>query len=184
MSNVSTTIVDDSYRRGAAGGQRQSPNNEVVNTTCLGNPDTVKAGSDISTLAANYGEVSNKWMGKWSGINGKWYTLDWGGNGYTGARATALESAEFFHALTTRIFFVQVAVDVYEGGRGFVNHDSGAMVGAGADLTFGTYGVLGGPAGIFGAVIYTGASYLVNIPPIYNHTVIPIVNAACKVSGC
>jgi hypothetical protein len=146
--------------------------------------DAGKAATGVAENVAAYGEVSNFWAGKWKGANGKWNSVEWGGNQWTGARASALKAARMFHLAGNVFFAADFILNANNIRNGYANHDRGAMVQGGTNIVWGAAGTFGGPAGLVGATIYTIASGVVQIPAVYNVTVTPIVNEACHLSGC
>lgn len=71
------------------------------------------------------------------------------------------------------------AYDLQQAAR---EGDGFGVVNSGADLGFGLYG-LTGPVGAIAATAYGGMSLLLEIPAVYDHTVTPIVDIACKATS-
>jgi len=87
---------------------------------------------------------------QWLGKNGKYYSTDWGGNGYTGSRAGALEAAGMYKwagratvAASVVIGGLQVYGGYQQDGGQFGYHAQDAAAGA-------TGGIIGGWAGAEG----------------------------------
>ena len=104
---------------------------------------------------AAYGamEGATSSQGYWLGKNGKYNSLEWGGNRYTGSRASALKDAKFFKAAGKATIFVSAGVGVYstlegiqaDGGEFGYNAQSAAFSSAGS-IAGGIAGAKGGAA--------------------------------------
>ena len=68
---------------------------------------------DLFGGIAGYAEYSHRVGGMWKGMTGKWYSLDWGGNGATGARGLASGFADASHAASDLSFALSVGVNGY-----------------------------------------------------------------------
>jgi RHS repeat-associated protein len=94
---------------------------------------------------------------QWAGNNGKYYSINWGGNQYTGARSVALEAAETYKwagRATIGASIVIGGLQVYDGyqqdGNQFGYHAQTATAGA-------SMGIFGGWAGAEGGAATGGA---------------------------
>lgn len=139
----------------------------------------------VGGIATSLGEYSRAFDDLWRGKNGKWYSLDWGGNQWTGARSNALEAAGRFRAATTGLFAVGTALSVLDGARAYSSGDGLGVARAAMDTGWGAAGTFGGPVGFAGAAGYTATSLLIRNPSVYSVTVTPIVDGLCYMSsGC
>jgi RHS repeat-associated protein len=109
-------------------------------------------------IAASIGEYSNVinssalGIHEWRGFNGLRNSLDWGGNGSTGARSLAVAKAGAWRAFGRTLFGLSVILSLYDVYQG------GSKVKAFADITFSAIGTFGGPIGAIIALIYFGGS--------------------------
>jgi RHS repeat-associated protein len=92
----------------------------------------------------------------WKGINGKWYSKSWGGNGYTGARSLALGNAELFKTLSRYTFYLGAVSSGINGGFLLFQGEYIGAAKSGVDITFSAIATFGGP---YGMII--GGSYYV-----------------------
>ncbi len=107
----------------------------------------IGVGSNAVGFVSSAGEYSNVINGSWRGINGKWYSLEWGGNQWTGARANALSKASYFKLASRGLFVVGTGISLYQGGDALLkgNYDDAAKFGL--DIGMGALATFGGPIG-------------------------------------
>lgn len=102
-----------------------------------------------------YREYSRRFGGMWrSAINKKWYALDWGGNGATGARTYVLATAEQAKKLGRLGFALSVVIDVPAGAYDAFEGNYSGVAENGADLFFAGVMTFGGPPGVAIGVVY------------------------------
>ncbi|MDD3141895.1 MAG: hypothetical protein PHX08_23430 [Lachnospiraceae bacterium] len=98
-------------------------------------------------FVSSAGEYSNVINGEWIGINGKWNSLEWGGNQWTGARQIALSKAGYFK-LASRVFFViGTGISLYQGGDALLKGNYIGASKSGFDIGMGALATFGGPPG-------------------------------------
>jgi len=93
------------------------------------------------------GEYSNVMNGSWRGLNGKWNSLEWGGNKWTGARANALSKAGYFKIASRGFFFAGAFISGYQGYSAFQKGDYTGVTKSGLDIGMGAFATFGGPPG-------------------------------------
>lgn len=100
--------------------------------------------------AAERSVVNN---GHWAGKNGKYYSISWGGNQYTGSRSGAMKAAKMYKAagrITIGATVVIGGVNIYKGyqqdGGTFGYHSQYAAAGAAGGLIGGWAGAEAGAA--------------------------------------
>ncbi|MDP2323111.1 MAG: RHS repeat-associated core domain-containing protein, partial [Gammaproteobacteria bacterium] len=141
--------------------------------------------ADGTAMSAGVAEFANVFDGQWLGNNGKWNSLSWGGNQWTGARSIALSNAEFWRAVTKGAFVVSAGVSVLDGigaaGRG----DGFGVAKAGSNISWAAAGTWGGPAGWAGASTYTLTSWALESPTVYDVVITAPLDRVCaRLSGC
>lgn len=80
-------------------------------------------------------------------MNGKWNSLEWGGNQWTGTRANALRKAGYFKLASRGIFFVGASISGYQGYVAYQNGDYAGVAKSGLDIVMGAFSTFGGPPG-------------------------------------
>jgi len=93
------------------------------------------------------GEYSNVINGSWRGVNGKWNSLEWGGNQWTGARANALSKAGYFKLASRGLFVVGTGISLYQGGDALLNGNYAGAAKSGLDIGMGAFATFGGTLG-------------------------------------
>ncbi|PIW04745.1 MAG: hypothetical protein COW40_08260, partial [Cytophagales bacterium CG17_big_fil_post_rev_8_21_14_2_50_40_13] len=84
----------------------------------------------------------------WLGKNGKFNSVSWGGNQWTGGRSAALTASKTWKIAGRGVFFVGAGISFYEGVVAYQSGDNAALAKAGVDLFFGAVGTFGGPIGL------------------------------------
>ena len=107
----------------------------------------VSAGLNAASFGASAGEYSNVINGMWKGANGKWYSTNWGGNQWTGARTNALSKAGYFKLASRGMFFVGAGISGYEGYVAFQSGDYSGVAKSALDIGMGAFATFGGPPG-------------------------------------
>ena len=145
-------------------------------------PDAKSNTVNVAGLLSDLGENSRVSAGKWKGINGKWYSLGWGGNGATGARARAFRVAKRFGLLGKGFFLLSAGMDTKAFVNALSSGNRGAMAGSASAITWSALGTFGGGVGLVGSLTYTITMQLEKIPIVYQYTVIPVSNIYCGLS--
>lgn len=104
-------------------------------------------GLNAAGFVSSAGEYSNVINGNWRGINGKWNSLEWGGNQWTGARANALSKAGYFKIASRGFFVVGTGISLYQGGDALLNGNYAGAAKSGLDIGMGAFATFGGPPG-------------------------------------
>lgn len=100
-------------------------------------------------------------LGVWQGANQNWYSQNWGGNGATGARLSALEDTAFFENFGTTLFFGTTLLNVAAfAGNVNTGNTSGAVNNL-ANIGVGSIGMYGGALGKAFAAGYTASSIFI-----------------------
>ena len=102
---------------------------------------------DTTGFAAGAGQYTYLTGNSWLGANGNYYSLGWGGNGATGARAFAIKTAGYFEYAGKISLVLSVSVDTIQGLGAY---SQGDMYGAWRAVINGGIGVAttyGGPIG-------------------------------------
>ncbi|VAW18190.1 hypothetical protein MNBD_BACTEROID01-2858 [hydrothermal vent metagenome] len=107
----------------------------------------IGAGLNAAGFVSSAGEYSNVINGSWRGMNGKWNTLEWGGNQWTGARANALSKAGYFKLASRGLFVVGTGISLYQGGDALLKGDYAGAAKSGLDIGMGAFATFGGPPG-------------------------------------
>ncbi len=122
---------------------------------------------------ANSRVLNNQWLG----LNGKWYSLGWGGNGSTGGRILATEAAalaENFHYLSVGLFYVDAFLGGAQIGQDIYSHNILPVGPTAFDITMAGVGTYGGAVGLG-----ISATYFIPKWTIQNwSTIQPILNDA------
>jgi RHS repeat-associated protein len=117
-------------------------------------------GVNAAGFAAGAGEYSNVVNNSWLGINGKWNSIDWGGNKWTGPRSNAVEVADAARILGKGLFVVGTTISIAQGASAINNRDYGGLGKSSADIAMGAIGVLGGPPGWVAGGVYFGVDLM------------------------
>jgi len=104
-------------------------------------------GLNAAGFVSSAGEYSNVINGSWSGVNGKWNSLKWGGNQWTGARSTALSEAGYFKLVSRWTFVAGAVISGFQGYNAYQNGDYGGVNKSGLDIGMGAFATFGGPLG-------------------------------------
>jgi len=104
-------------------------------------------GLNVGGFLSSAGEYSNVINGSWKGINGKWNSIKWGGNGATGSRTIALGKARYFKAASKSFFAVGTGISLYQGYGAYKNGDYSGAAKSGLDVGMGAFATFGGPPG-------------------------------------
>jgi hypothetical protein len=89
-----------------------------------------------------YSHVAN---GKWAGANGKWYSLKWGGNQWTGARSSAQKIANVAKYTGRGLFVVSSFISGIQGASAWRNDDYAGAAKYGMDIGMSAFATFGGP---------------------------------------
>jgi YD repeat-containing protein len=90
--------------------------------------DSAHIGLGIGGIGAGVGEYSNVMGGMWRAANEEWYSLNWGGNQWTGGRSLATKAFNTFDTFGKSLFLADAVISGYEGYR---DYESGDYFGAG-----------------------------------------------------
>jgi RHS repeat-associated protein len=104
-------------------------------------------GANAAGFVSGAGEYSNVNTGQWLGKNGKWNSLIWGGNQYTGPRSEALQVADHFKVVGKIAFAAGAVISSYQGAEAIGDGRYGDAAKSGLDIGMGVVG-LGGPFGL------------------------------------
>ena len=107
----------------------------------------IGVGINAAGFVSSAGEYSNVINGSWRGVNGKWNSLEWGGNQWTGARANALSKAGYFKLASRGLFVVGTGISLYQGGDALLKGDYAGAAKSGLDIGMGAFATFGGPPG-------------------------------------
>ena len=126
-------------------------------------------------FVSSAGEYSNVINGSWRGVNGKWNSLDWGGNKWTGARANALSKAGYFKLASRGLFVIGTGISLYQGGDALLNGNYAGTFKSGLDISMGALATFGGPPGwiIGGGYFLLDAFGAFNRPMITTPSILP-----------
>jgi len=107
---------------------------------------TIGMGLNAAGYVSSAGEYSNvkKEVGE---VNGKWNSLEWGGNQWTGASTYALSKAGYFRLASKGFFVVGTGISLYQGGNALLNGNYAGAAKSGLDIGMGTFATFGGPPG-------------------------------------
>ena len=108
---------------------------------------TIGMGLNAVGFVASGGEYSNVVHGSWRGANGVWYSTNWGGNQWTGARANAMSRAGAFKLASRGTFMVGTVISGYQGYRAIQKGDYSGAAKSGLDIGMGYIATFGGPPG-------------------------------------
>ena len=75
----------------------------------------IGVGTDAMAIASGINEYTRVFNGRWLGQNGKWESLTWGGNQWTGARLLVVREAEFWRAASKGLFVVSAGLNAVDG---------------------------------------------------------------------
>jgi hypothetical protein len=146
-SNYDEFLKSDTYSMLRQG---QATENSFENTPHVGGSNTLYAigvGLNASGFVSSAGEYSNVINGSWRGVNGKWNSLDWGGNQWTGARSNALSRAGYFKLASRGFFVVGTGISLYEGGDALMTGNYAGAAKSGLNIGMGAFATFGGPPG-------------------------------------
>ena len=107
----------------------------------------IEAGVNAAGFASTAREYSIVINGRWRGVNGKWYSLEWGGNQWTGARANALRKAGYFKLASRGLFVVGTGISLYQGAGALLRGDYAGATKSVFDIGMGAFATYGGPLG-------------------------------------
>jgi hypothetical protein len=110
--------------------------------------DSAHIGLGIGRIGAGVGEYSNVMGGMWRAANEEWYSLNWGGNQWTGGRSLAIDSFIKFDIAAKAFFFVDAGINIAEGWNDYENGDYLGASKLGLDTLMGGVGVYGGIPGL------------------------------------
>jgi hypothetical protein len=97
----------------------------------------------------------------WRGMNGKWNSLDWGGNQHTGARATVLGGTESLRIAGRGLFAADLAFNAYSLHKALNNNDKFGAIRSAFDISVSIGGIAGGNFGFAFATGYSVSSAFV-----------------------
>jgi hypothetical protein len=103
---------------------------------------------NVAGLLNGAGEYYNAVNGMWKGVNGKWYSLEWGGNQWTGARANAVGKAYGFKMAGRACFYIGAFISGSEGVNAIIEGNDLGVFKAGVDIGISALATFGGPAGL------------------------------------
>jgi hypothetical protein len=145
----------------------------------------VAVGTDAMAIAAGINEYTRVFDKHWLGQNGKWNSLNWGGNQWTGARLSVVQKAEFWRAASKGFFAASAVLNVVDGLNAAVEGDNFGVATASSNIGWAAAGVWGGPAGWAGASTYTLTSWALQIPAVYDVLITAPLDFVCaRSSGC
>jgi hypothetical protein len=114
--------------------------------------NAVGSGTNAIGFISTTFEFSYVCDGMWKGTNGKWNSLNWGGNRWTGARTNALSKAGYFKLASRGLFIVGTGISLYQGGNALLKGDYAGATKSGLDIGMSAFATFGGPFGwIFGS---------------------------------
>jgi len=143
------------YNSGGAGRFRIEPQTRAV-TGAL----------NVCGAAASFGQYSKLSGGMWRGANGKWYSMRWGGNQYTGARSGVFAEAGGLRVLGNVAGLIGIgfsASNLYSSVR---SGDTPGAAKSGVDISMGGVGMFGGPVGATASAVYFGVDMTVGWPAV------------------
>jgi hypothetical protein len=100
-------------------------------------------------------------LGVWQGANQNWYSQNWGGNGATGARLSALEDTAFFENFGTTLFFGTTLLNVAAFAGNVTTGNTSGAVNNLANIGVSSIGMYGGALGKAFAAGYTFSSIFI-----------------------
>ncbi len=86
--------------------------------------------------------------------------MDWGGNGATGSRSSAVFAADAMRVTGQGLFFAGSAISLYQGADSIRKNDWGGVGKSTSDLSMGYISTFGGPAGLAAGAGYFLTDYL------------------------
>ena len=93
------------------------------------------------------GEYSHMRNGNWRGMNGKWYSMNWGGNQWTGPRTKVTTIAGNLKVVGSGLFVVGTGVSLMQGGSALVAGDYEGAAKSAFDIGMGVFATYGGVPG-------------------------------------
>ena len=111
---------------------------------------------NFSGVAASKLEYSNVVNGMWLGMNKKWNSLNWGGNGSTRARSIATKKAGVYRSVGRGAFYLSTTISLYQAGAEIIDDNPSGALKPGLDMLMGGVATFGGPPGmVAGGIYYT-----------------------------
>lgn len=138
---------------------------------------------NICGTAATVGQYSNvnaagtAWKGPY---NGKWNDMSWGGNGSTGARALAKESARVFSRLSRAAGVFGAAVSFHQSGIAFSRGHKAEGAKFALDGGMGLAGAFGGPYGAAASAVYFGIDMTIGWEGLGQEVALTRCDAECQ----
>ena len=129
-------------------------------------------GLNAAGFASSAGEYSNVINGRWRGANGKWNSLQWGGNQWTGALSSILSKAGYFKIASRGFFVVGTGISLYQGGDALLDGNYAGAAKSGFDIGMGAYATFGGPP----RWIIGGGYFALDALGTFNRPLIPTAN--------
>ena len=122
----------------------------------MGTPISFGTRNDLLGGYLGYVEYSHldKLGGMWKGQNGLWYSLDWGGNGWTGARSLSERIANGAHYAGYASLVFSLSVEGYSAYNAYEAGNWAGVGQSGANMFFSGVMTLGGPPGLAIGGIY------------------------------
>lgn len=154
------------------GSQGEAPSSDAPIVTLEGVKVTVDA-ADVGL--ASHGLFVPAKMGDWR-------ALDMGVSKWRGLSPAELQRVRAIGKAGSVVSYLTLGTSIYELQKAAETGDEFGMIGSGADVAMGLFG-LTGPIGAVGATAYGGMSLLLEIPAVYDHTVTPIVDTACYLTS-
>lgn len=137
-----------------------------------------------SGLGSTQQELSKVVDNMWKGKNGKWNSIEWGGNGSTGGRTSVIRQASTFRALGVGLFYVGVGFSVVDGFNAAIQKNMFGVFKSGVDIGWGYAATFGGWVGFSGGASYFATTMLLDhVPAVRRYTVEPLANVFCKLDS-
>ncbi|APD95720.1 hypothetical protein BM523_17915 [Alteromonas mediterranea] len=134
-------------------------------------------------FAATLEEQSNVLDNSWKGKNGKWYSMEWGGNQHSGGRTAVENAAKNARAVGQGLFLIGTAISLVDGVEAYNKGDKFGVYKSSVDVAAGGAATFLGPLGAVGGGTYFVTSLAVQIPSVRRYTVEPMANGFCYVLG-
>jgi hypothetical protein len=123
-----------------------SENNDSKGIKLTGNDiDNMNRLVGVAGLFVGGVEYSHVANGRWAGANGKWYSLKWGGNQWTGARSSAQKIANVAKYTGRGLFVAGSIISGIQGGMALADDDYAGAAKYGLDIGMSAFATFGGP---------------------------------------
>ena len=147
-----------------------------MSATRAGRSDSGPSLGSVANSTANF-------AGSVAGYNETSWLLGGKGKGALDTLSLAGRGAKFWNRIGVAGLTVQLVYNVNAGSHGFRDGNYFSLSNRAVGLGWSAYGTFGGPAGVFGNLLFMGASDAFAIPAVHRYTITPLVDAVCAWPG-